>query len=192
MRISLLWTLLLLGTQPLLTDSASAAGGDLLQQGATIYRDFCLRCHGTYISEKPAENYKVEDELIDAVANGGCRVSWGRNFGGKLSPAQLKAVSRYMLHSEETGEEVEPLPKQVHAKASQAVPLKEDNKPKTSRQDAENLEQENDDQLSEALLHLLDKNQIARGAFLYTANCYRCHLSYERAGKPETWRKTGY
>jgi len=161
-------------------DSAVAADHDNeLVQGATIYRDFCMRCHGSYLSKRPAEDYEDELALIGAVADKGCRISWGFRFGGKLNQGQIQAVSRYMLHVENTEEDVIPLPpapKVASAPKTEAQAGPQNTPLKTAT--AGQGDSDHDDELTQPFLHLLEKNEVAKGAYLYTANCYRCHLSY--------------
>ena len=148
--------------------------------GAWLFRVHCTRCHGEYGKDRIAEEYQSSAKLEKAISDQGCRVSWARTRGGPLSPSEIGAVSKYMLVWEEMGREPDlpplpeiPQPDSVTPVAPSA--LATDHQSEQSPQDgAENA-------LSPPLAKLITKNPVARGAWLYTGNCYRCHLSYDQA-----------
>ncbi len=163
----------------------SAAGqiditADPLVHGAWLFRVHCIRCHGDYKKERPAEEYTSTDMLEKAVGEKACRISWARSRGGNLSPTEITAVSRYMLAWEDVGREPDlptlpeiPKVESVQPSASQAI--------ETAPLSGQITEKKGEDALSPPLAQLVRKNKVARGAWLYTGNCYRCHLSYSDA-----------
>lgn len=153
---------------------------DPLVHGAWLFRVHCIRCHGDYEKERPAEDYTSADKLEKTVGEKGCRISWARSRGGTLSPAEIKAVSRYMLSWEDLGREPDlptlpeiPQVESVQPNASQSI--------ETDSFSVQIVEKTGEAGLSLPLAQLVRKNKVAQGAWLYTGNCYRCHLSYTDA-----------
>ncbi len=147
-----------------------------LGHGAWLYKTNCTRCHGPYEKEHPGESYSTEESLADALAKGGCRVSWGHNGDKTLNQEELAAVSHYIRTWEKLGQEPDlpDLPALAPPKA-QAPAIIETLQTKPTPIPVRNEE------LSPALRKLIEAKPIAKGAWLYTRNCYRCHLSYERS-----------
>jgi len=146
--------------------------------GAWLYAGNCRKCHESYGSSRLAETYENSSELITAIGERGCRIVWARNRGGSLGSNELSALAAYMQKWEELGSEppLAPLPPQpVQTVAS---PPKKSVKQSNQTTNTTAL---NKEQLSSPLTRLIASNQVAAGGFLYTRNCYRCHLSYEKA-----------
>lgn len=145
--------------------------------GAWLYTGNCLTCHDGYGQDRLAEGYDDRSELIAAIGSGGCRVTWAGNAGGKLGANELAALAAYMLQWEEEDKEpslpeqppqpVEPVPE---------LPAKTAGTPDSIPSPADK-----DDQLAPALARLTAANPVAEGGWLYTRNCYRCHLTYRQA-----------
>jgi len=153
---------------------------DPLVHGAWLFKVHCNRCHGEYAKERLAEEYRSADKLEKAIADKGCRISWARARGGPLSPTEITAVSRYMLMWEELGREPDlpplpEIPKLEPEKPASSYPIQTGPVPGQIPQTT------GENALSPPLSKLIRKNTVARGAWLYTGNCYRCHLSYDQA-----------
>lgn len=150
-----------------------------LAHGAWLFKAHCSRCHGPYDRQRPAEEYDDEDELRAAVASDGCRVKWLRSAGGILSPREIDAVAGYMTAWEKRGAEPElpPLPELPAVEAPPAPAPPTGGAPPVVPSQPGQAQAA----LSPALTRLVESNPVARGAWLYTANCYRCHLSYASA-----------
>ncbi len=165
------------GTFQILSAGQSA---DVLQDpvtlGAWLYRSKCTRCHGEYESSRVGENYDEPSELIQAMSGGGCNVNWSRIGGGPLASKDLKGLAAYMMIWEEEDEEPK-LPELPPLQPDEAAPIieKEIQDPVNTEESAESQE------LPPELTHLLASNSVVRGGWLYTNNCYRCHLTYQQA-----------
>ena len=175
--------LLILGSAQFSASGEPDVGANPLAHGAWLFRVHCHRCHGEYGKERIAEDYRSPDKLETAIADKGCRVSWARNRGGALSPHEIVAVSRYMLVWEELGREPDlpplpEIPKLEAIKTAAPQPIQTAQANPVSGQ----MEQSRpENTLSLPLAKLISKNTVAKGAWLYTGNCYRCHLSYDQA-----------
>jgi len=168
---------------------------DPVALGAWLYNAHCVRCHGGYDNERPASGYDDRKDLMAAVGERGCRVKWNRRYGGVLKDDEISALADFMLTWEARGgppplPELPPPPEPEKAPAGEiaATPL-------SGETPAPLAPQPDPDAVSPALKSLLETNAVASGAWLYTRNCYRCHLNYDRArmGKgisTETLRRT--
>ncbi len=158
------------------TSAADLFADNPLAHGAWLFKAHCSRCHGPYDRQRPAEDYDDHDELRAAVATDGCRIKWLRSAGGTLSPSEIEAVAGYMTAWEQRGAEPElpPLPDLPAAKAP-STPAQSPGQDAPVATPSPGQAQAS---LSPALTSLVESNPVARGAWLYTANCYRCHLSY--------------
>lgn len=188
----LLLLLLAVAQGPVSAGELPEISANPVAHGAWLYRAHCGRCHGDYGKERPGEDYRTADALEKAVAENGCRIDWARSVGGSLSPGEIAAVSRYMRTWEERGREPElpPLPEMPPAPASSPS-----SPPVPAAAVAAVAGKEEDAALTPPLLQLVQTNPVARGAWLFTGNCYRCHLSYATARmgrglKGEILRKT--
>ncbi len=148
--------------------------------GGWLFKSKCIRCHTDYEEERLAGDYDSESSLAKAIENGGCRISWARRKGGPLGRTEIHALAKYMMQWEEDDEEPElpELPPLLVDEPSNPSHKKE------KKKDKETAEQD-DNALAPELQQLVDNNLIAKGGWLYTNNCYRCHLTYEigRQGK---------
>ncbi|SHO49299.1 c-type cytochrome [Desulfopila aestuarii] len=147
--------------------------------GAWLYARNCLECHDKYASSRLAEIYNDSNELIAAIGEQGCKIAWARSRGGSLGSNELAALAAYMQKWEELGDEPQlpALPPQsVHTVAAPPPKVTAAEKNQTTSDTVPNEEQ-----LSPPLAHLIATNPVAAGGFLYTRNCFRCHLSYEQA-----------
>jgi mono/diheme cytochrome c family protein len=156
-------------------DSQKDVLSDPVAFGAWLYKDHCVRCHRPYETERLASNYD-EEELKSAIEKGGCRVDWSRRYGGKLNNREIKSLVSFMMAWEDLngppplpelppipGPDIPPpttAPKKKAAKTEDAAP---------------------EDQLDKTLKALMEINPAANGAYLYVQNCYRCHLTYQKA-----------
>jgi len=145
--------------------------------GAWLYGSKCARCHQEYGVNRVAGEYDDIDELAQAFGDGRCRIAWSRRAGGPLNKTELQALAQYMLKWEEDGGEPE-LPELP-------PPDLEKPEPQTPVQPIVTavlpVEKKSQDDLPSALQNLIEKNPVAHGGWLYTNNCYRCHLNYEKA-----------
>ncbi len=147
---------------------------DSLVLGAWLYEGNCVRCHGRYEVERLARGLD-EEELVAAIEGGrdGCQVRWARSNGGPFGARQITALAEYMLAWETLGgpPDLPPLPPQPTATP-----------PPTPQGDvAPDPEPAPTPVMSAEVKQATEGSSLALGAYLYTANCYRCHLSYERA-----------
>lgn len=144
--------------------------------GAYVYRNNCVRCHSTYGEARLAEEYDAEDELHEAIAGQGCRLSWAREAGGELGRSEIEGLTAYMFIWERENREPE-LP------MLPPPPEKPEQRPISKKMAAaeKTNQKKSDHDLPPALMDVLSQNRVAFGGYLYTRNCYRCHLSYERS-----------
>lgn len=141
--------------------------------GAWLYQANCRRCHGPYDKERPGEDYPNQERLEMAVAEKGCRIAWAKTLGGSLTGEEITALARYILAWESRGEEPDlpPLPE---------IPANTVTEPHPAEllYEAVIPAQKEGRTLSPPLARLVATNPVARGGWLYTENCYRCHLAY--------------
>lgn len=150
---------------------------DPVALGAWLYSSSCRNCHGEYAKERPAENYEDRDELISAIGSGKCRVKWSRTAGGNMGTNELAAIADYMLKWEENVAEpsLPELPPQPLRPAA-SIPL-----PETATTPVIAQPLTTEAALSPPLQQLIKSNSVVEGGWLYTNNCYRCHLTYQHA-----------
>jgi mono/diheme cytochrome c family protein len=150
---------------------------DPVALGAWLYKSTCTRCHGSYASSRAALNFESREELRAALSGDGCEVDWSRSGGGPFKRQELDGLVSYMLKWESLEEEpsLPELPELLVEEAEEIAP------PQADRQESSPGEEETEPVLADELVHLLASNTIARGGYLYTQNCYRCHLSYDKA-----------
>lgn len=144
--------------------------------GAWLYQGNCSRCHLGDDGQYLADNYSDKKELKSAFTGSNCRINWSRRGGGPFGREELDALSLFLLSWNEDGEypDVGELPPQP-VKKSAAV------KPKNEKKITAETDTENPDALDDVLQNLIEKNPLAEGGYLYTQNCYRCHLAYKKA-----------
>jgi mono/diheme cytochrome c family protein len=144
--------------------------------GAWLYRWKCLGCHGDYGQDRFGREYDGKEALTEAIESKGCRTSWSQKNGGPFAGKEIGAVVAFVRKWEEQDgpPSLPPLPptpeEEVKAVATTPRATKDaaqDPAPKTG-----------EPALSRELQQLMDSNQVAHGAWLYTRNCYRCHLTY--------------
>jgi mono/diheme cytochrome c family protein len=123
-----------------------------------------------------ASPYGDDIELKDAITKGGCRVDWARRYGGKLHDDEIDALVRFMMKWEEL-DAPPPLPDlpPIAGPDIQRQTTAEETKPVEAPQASP------EDGLDNNLKVLMKNNPVAHGAYLYVQNCYRCHLTYEKA-----------
>jgi mono/diheme cytochrome c family protein len=179
--------------------SAPARGqtaGDVLADpvamGAWLYQGNCVRCHGDYGSERFASGLAPKElkAKIGGTKSSACSIKWAAAKGGPLVNKQIDAIVAYIGAWEASGAapELPPLPAYPTATPEPAptqtvsaaltggapeptpaaVALAGANSAGAAPQDAE-------------LQAALAQDPIYAGAYLYTQNCYRCHLGYEQA-----------
>lgn len=156
---------------------AVAADGDALKDpivhGAWLYRGKCVSCHRDYETSRLAAPYDTKKDLSNAIGEGGCQISWASKVGGELRRSEIGALVAYFVKWEKEQEEPDlpELPAQPKP-VIQSVPQK------GPKKNSETSAQK--DPFRPALMAVLKKNKIAYGGYLYTKNCYRCHLTYEQ------------
>jgi mono/diheme cytochrome c family protein len=170
----------------------AAAGKEVLEDpvvfGAWLFKAHCVRCHGDYGEERLAGEFEDDGELRNAFERDRCRIKWGRRSGGKLGRKQSQALVRFM-RAYEDGDGPPDLPELPPLPTADLPPA-----PNPAVKKGSSLAAPGDD-VDPILKGLLAINSIARGAWLYTQNCYRCHLDYKKARSgrgftEETVRKT--
>ncbi|MEE4135684.1 MAG: cytochrome c [Desulforhopalus sp.] len=167
-----------LGAATLSAENQEQVLRDPVALGAWLYQWQCLGCHGDYARDRFGDEYDDQEELVAAIESGGCKISWARKAGGQFGSQEIEALAAYVQKWEE-GEgppDLPPLP---------PPPVEETSAPATVSGDAEKEPAPtlpvNENALSSVLQKLVDRNHIAHGGWLYTRNCYRCHLTYEQA-----------
>lgn len=159
-------------------DTATDPLADPIVRGAWLYEGNCVRCHGAYAKARLGEekSRKTVTAEISGDARQGCTIDWGIAHGGALSIKEINAIVDFIEAWEEQGGDLTlpPLPPQptptltptpTVAPSSDEVALAVPVTPTPTP-------------LPPDLLLALDSNPIARGAWLYTQNCYRCHREY--------------
>ena len=159
-----------------------AAGGaadgpeEPVARGAWLYQWKCLGCHGEYGRDRFGRDYDGGKELAEAIEGGGCKVSWARRHGGPFGAREIDALVAYVDTWEEGGgpPPLPPLPPPPgEAVEDSARPVK------VARERVEASQPgAGEGALSAELRQLVESNQVAHGGWLYTRNCYRCHLTY--------------
>lgn len=167
--------------------------------GAWLYGGHCLRCHGDYQQGRMAEEIDGKKELEAAISGRRCRVNWSRRCGGPFDSKQLRDVVAYMLAWEKSGgalqlPELPPWPSEKEARAEKRreKAAKQEKKEKSRQQAAQDAKGAT--AITPALRRLMARQPVAHGGWLYTNNCYRCHLTYQqgRMGQgmqPDTVRR---
>lgn len=147
---------------------------DPIALGAWLYAGQCVSCHGPYEKARLADRYDDEDTLRAAIegSSRGCQVAWSTRQGGPLRGAEIKALAQYMRAWEELGAapDLPPLPPQPTATpqpTAQASPAGEAVPTATPTPE-----------LDPKIRLIVEGSELARGAWLYTQNCYRCHVDY--------------
>ena len=151
---------------------------DPLALGAWLYQSSCTRCHGSYGSSRLGDGYESGEELLGAISGESCEIDWSRRGGGPFKNQELTGLVSYMLKWESLDAEPD-LPELPEL----AVGAVEACRRLTAIRQREELgpEPQEDPVMAGGVAHLLAANTVARGGYLYTRNCYRCHLSYEQA-----------
>ncbi len=161
---------------------AQDAPADLLAdpvvRGAWLYEGNCVRCHGAYAEARLGED--KTSKTIKAEISGedrqGCNINWSISRGGSLSVKEIGALVSFIEAWEEQGGDLmlpllppqptptpAPTPTSTVAASGDAAILATAAPPTPLPPD---------------LMLALDSNPIARGAWLYAQNCFRCHQDY--------------
>jgi mono/diheme cytochrome c family protein len=156
--------------------------------GAWLYNGNCVRCHGSYEKERIGSGYRDDDKLEAAIESDGCQVKWGRRYDGPLNSKDIKALADFILAWEaldqapdlpELPEQPTPTPRPSPTSATEPLSPTPPSTP---------------DSLTDEIKHIIEFNEVAKGAWLYTQHCYRCHQSYasyrQGAGMPAEVIKT--
>lgn len=159
--------------------------GEPVALGAWVYKSKCIRCHQQYSTSRLGGEYDDQQELITAIGQEGCKVPWDRQDGGTLHSNEIEAIAIFMLRWEENDRppqlpELPPLELDNPKKIINPPPRPGNGNFSTTQQ----LEI-----LSPGLQHLIDNNSVAHGGYLYTRNCYRCHLSYTKGRMGKSMEK---
>lgn len=151
---------------------------DPVVRGAWLYAGNCVRCHGAYAEARLGEDKR--SKTLKAEISGedrqGCDIDWGISHNGSLSVKEISALVTFIEAWEKQGSDLSlpPLPPQPTPtpKPSPTVATAGDMAvtPLPTTPTATPLPPD--------LQLTLDSNPIARGAWLYTQNCYRCHQDY--------------
>jgi mono/diheme cytochrome c family protein len=144
---------------------------DPVAQGAWLYEGNCVRCHGPYQQERVGSLMASKKELVTAITQGGCQISWGRRYGGPFGSSEIKAIAAYITAWEEAGgpPELPELPAQPTVTPTPTKPASDLLPTPTSTPTPA---------MDEKTRLIVSSNRLAHGAWLYTQHCYRCHQSY--------------
>jgi len=151
---------------------------DPVVRGAWLYAGNCVRCHGAYAEARLGEDKR--SKTLKAEISGddrqGCDIDWSISRDGSLTVKEISALVTFIEAWEEQGSDLSlpPLPPQPTPtpKPSPTVATAGDKAaaPLPTTPTATPLPPD--------LQLALDSNPIARGAWLYAQNCYRCHQDY--------------
>lgn len=176
-----LFLLLLFWLATLATVQAQDAPADPLAdpvvRGAWLYEGNCVRCHGAYAAARLGEDKtsKALKAEISGEDRQGCAIDWSISRGGVLAVKEIGALVNFVeAWEEERGDlSLPPLPPQPTPTPAPSP---------TAATDAEalpaTLSTPTPTPLPPDLMLALDGNPVARGAWLYVQNCYRCHQDY--------------
>lgn len=181
MRV-LAWLLVMLAlaapVRALAQDASSDPLADPIVHGAWLYAGNCVRCHGAYAEARLGEGKtsKALKAAISGESRQGCAIDWGIAYGGSLSVKEIGALTAFIGAWEERGNELAlpplpplpsptPLPPPTTGAPVEATLLPTPGAPTPTP-------------LPPDLQLALDSNPLARGAWLYAQNCYRCHQDY--------------
>jgi mono/diheme cytochrome c family protein len=169
------WLVIGAGGEALSAGSDDGSPLDPLARGAWLYQWKCLGCHGDYGSDRFGREYTGKDELTEAIEGDGCRVSWARKHGGPFGAREIGALVAFVRawEKEDGPPALPPLPPLPEEQSQEPAATA-----KTIKDTAKDAPPKTGEALSAELQRLLDSNQVAHGAWLYTRNCYRCHLTY--------------
>lgn len=152
---------------------------DPLALGAWLYHSSCTRCHGSYGSSRLGDGYESGEELLGAISGESCEIDWSRRGGGPFKNQELTGLVSYMLKWESL--DAEPDLPELPELAVGAVEAVQEADRDQAKEKSSGPEPQEDPVMAGGVAHLLAANTVARGGYLYTRNCYRCHLSYEQA-----------
>lgn len=151
---------------------------DPVVRGAWLYAGNCVRCHGAYAEARLGDNKssKALKAAISGEDRQGCDIDWSISRGGSLSVKDIGALVDFIAAWEEQGSDLSlpPLPPQPtptprpSPTAAMAGDMAATPVPTTPTATP----------LPSDLKVALDSNPLARGAWLYAQNCYRCHQDY--------------
>lgn len=155
---------------------------DPVVRGAWLYEGNCVRCHGEYGVERVGRNLDA-DELEEQIAGsvrGGCQVDWARSEGGPLSNREISALVAYIHAWEAAGAPLSlpPLPPQPTATPRPTPTVPSTAQPATPAPTPTPT-------VAPEIAAILAQDPVYAGAWLYSQQCARCHLSYaySRMGK---------
>ncbi len=154
--------------------------------GSWLYQSKCVRCHFEYGRERLAQGFDTQRELVKAISEGGCQVTWSRVSGGELGHQELQAIAQYMYRWEE--EDGDPQLPDLPPLLPEELLEREPEQTEIVVVAGEKSEKP---ALEPSLVHVIEHSSVALGGWLYTGNCYRCHLEYgtARMGKGLTVEK---
>ena len=149
---------------------------DPVIHGAWLYEGNCTRCHDAYGDERVGRG-ATRDEIVDALsgdARRNCAVTWPRTAGGTLGRQELKDIAAFIVAWEDAGGALNlpELPPQPTA-TSTDTPT-----PSTAPTATPAPPTATPHPLLAPLDDIFAVDPVARGAWLYQENCYRCHYDY--------------
>lgn len=159
-------------------DTSADPLADPVVHGAWLYEGNCMHCHGAYDQarlgeDKPARQVRAE---ISGEDRQGCDINWAVSRGGPLTIKEIDAIVRFMQAWEEASGSLAlpPLP-------AQPTPTPRPSPTSVAGRDgaaAAKPVTATPTPLPPDLALALDSNPLARGAWLYSQNCNRCHQDY--------------
>jgi len=144
--------------------------------GAWLYSGNCVSCHGPMDKTVAGLGLDIA-ELEDAITGNsrqGCVVAWSVSRGGTLTSKQISSLAAFIQAWGEQGglPALPPLPPYPTPTPYRVPTPRSGHKPPAVPTTAPQVGIDPQVQLAIA------GNPIAQGAWLYTQNCYRCHLDY--------------
>lgn len=145
--------------------------------GAWLWGSYCVRCHGLYGEQRVGEalNKKELKAAIEGAGRPSCQIAWSRSRGGPLGSKEINALVAYVTEWLERGAEpdVPVLPAFATATPQPSTA------PKTQKSFVTPIPMPTATPTPPPEIRMIiEGSEVAKGGYLYTINCHRCHLSY--------------
>lgn len=153
-----------------------------IERGAWLYDANCTRCHEAYDEARLGDGYAAK-ELQDKITGSdrdGCEVDWAISRGGPLALGDIQAIVTWISAWEEQGS----------APAIAALPPPPTFTPRPTATPATGSETPTPaatpTPVDPAILAIIEGDEVAHGAWLYSIRCVPCHGAYARARQGST------
>lgn len=148
--------------------------------GAWLWGGYCVRCHGLYREQRVGEvlNKKELKAAIEGAGRPSCQIAWSRSRGGPLGSNEINALVAYIIEWLESGAEPD-LPALPAFTTATPQPSATPAEQKSSVAPA--LGPTTTPTPPPEIRMIIEGSEVAKGGYLYTMNCHRCHLNYRYA-----------